>query len=334
MKKIFQTILFLAALAGPITTNGDGITTISKTNKLLKQGELAFKKGDFKTAIQAYESALKESSEVPAQANMNLGSAYFQTKDFPKAQKNYQTAASSLNSPGLKSVAYQQIGNIFSEQKDYKSALDWYKKSLKTNPANESARFNYELAYKLNKKKEEEEKKENPEKDKKQNPENKQDQKDQKDQKQDQKKEDKGKEGKDKDGKDKDQKGKEDEKNGQKPGEQQKGKGPDSKDGKDPKKGDDANAPETDKESAVGKEKNQEEKDKDGKEESKNKKDESNVDDPNAIRVDKKKLQETGLSEEQAKSLLEAMKQSEVKYLQQRRFKSPKGGADKSKQRW
>jgi tetratricopeptide (TPR) repeat protein len=326
MNLLIRYVLMMCILFFPLVTNGDGITSISKTNKLLKQGEEAFKKRDFKTAIQAYESAIKESTEVPAQANMNLGSAYFQVKDFTKAQRNYQNAATSLNSPSLKSVAYQQIGNIFSEQKDYKSALDWYKKSLRANPLNESARFNYELAYKLNKKAEEAEKKNNPNKDNKQDKQEKKDQKQDQKQGQDQKKEDKGQE--------KDQKGKEEEKKGQKPGEQQKGKDQDSKDGKDPKKGDDPNAPETDKESAEGKEKNKEEKDKEGKEESKSKKDESNVDDPNAIRVDKKKLQETGLSEEQAKSLLEAMKQSEVKYLQQRRFKSPKGGSDKNKQRW
>jgi len=323
-------ICLFVFLTIPYMSNGDGISTISKTNKLLKQAEEAFKKKDFKTSIQAYEGALKESSEIPAQANMNLASAYYQAKDFPKAQKNYMAAASGLNAPGLKSVAYQQIGNIFSEQKDYKSAIDWYKKSLKANPENESARFNYELAFKLNQKKEEQQKKQNPQKDTKQNPENQKDKKEQdKGKEQENKEEQKGKEGKDKD-----QNGKEDKKNEPKPGQQQKGGGDDGKDGKESKKGDDPNAPESDKESAVGKEKNKEEKDKDGNAESKNKKEESNADDPNAIRVDKRKLQETGLSEAQAKSLLEAMKQSEVKYLQQRRFKSPKGGIDKSKPRW
>jgi tetratricopeptide (TPR) repeat protein len=324
MYLIIRFTITIGILFFPFDTNADGITSISKTNKLLKQGEEAFKKRDFKTAIQAYESAIKESSEVPAQANMNLGSAYFQIKDYTKAQKNYQNAASSLNSSVLKSVAFQQIGNIFTEQKDFKSALDWYKKSLKVNPLNESARFNYELAYKLNKKAEEEEKKNNPNKDNKQDKQEKKEQKQDQKQGQDQKNDDKG-EGKDK-------KGKENEKKDKKPGDHQKGKGQDSKDGKDPDKGDDADAPETEKESGLGKGKTLEEKG--GKEDSKNKKDESNVDDPNALRVDKKKLQETGLSEEQAKSLLEAMKQSEVKYLQQRRFKSPKGGSDKNKQRW
>jgi len=156
--------------------NADGINTISKTNKLLKKADNSFKIKDYKNAIKSYEEALKESSEVPPQANLNLGLAYLQTKDFQKAQKNYLTAATSLSSPNLKSIAYQQIGNIFSQQKDYKSAIDWYKKSLLANPENEAARFNYELAYKLNKQKEEQEKKENPNNDK-QKPENQKDKK-------------------------------------------------------------------------------------------------------------------------------------------------------------
>lgn len=309
--------------------NADGINTISKTNKLLKKADNSFKIKDYKNAIKSYEEALKESSEVPPQANLNLGLAYLQTKDFQKAQKNYLTAATSLSSPNLKSIAYQQIGNIFSQQKDYKSAVDWYKKSLLANPENEAARFNYELAYKLNKQKEEQEKKENPNNDK-QKPEN------QKDKKQGEKDQEKGKEGNEKnqnDKKDSSEKNEEQNKKDAKQGPQQ-GKGPDSKNNQEAKKGDDPNAKEGDKESSIGKEKNMKEEDKEGKEESKNKKEESNIDDPNALRVDKKKLQETGLSESQAKSLLEAMKQSEVKYLQQRRFKSPKGGTDKNKPRW
>jgi hypothetical protein len=58
------------------------------------------------------------------------------------------------------------------------------------------------------------------------------------------------------------------------------------------------------------------------------------MDDPEAQRMDRKKLQEAGLSETQARNLLQAMRQNEVKYLQQRRYKSQKGGSDKDRPKW
>ena len=48
----------------------------------------------------------------------------------------------------IKSVAYQQLGVLASEQKKYPEALATFKESLKANPANEESRYNYELVKK------------------------------------------------------------------------------------------------------------------------------------------------------------------------------------------
>ncbi len=281
------------------------------------------KKKDFKTAIQSYEEALKESPDIPAQANMNLGHAYYQTGDFKKAQKNYLSAATNLNSSSLKSLAYQQIGNIYSSQKNYQAAAEWYKKSLKTNPENESARFNYELAYKLNRKQEENQNRQNPDK----KDQNKKDQ-DQNKEKQNQKNpQDKNQGDKGQDQKSSEKENKEDPKQGtpqnKKQGPQQGNKPGQEQPGE--------SKSESDKKQEGAKEENPDES---GKDKSAKKNQESNMDDPDAQRMDRKKLQEAGLTEEQAKSLLQAMRQNEVKYLQQRRFKSQKGGADKQGPKW
>ncbi len=312
----------------------DGITSIAKTNKFLKQAEEFMKKKDFQKAITSYESAFKEDPEIPAQAHLNLGSAYYQTGKYAKAQKSYLTAANTLSNPALKSQAYLQMGNIYATQKDYKSALEWYKRSLKTQPENDMARFNYELAYKLLKKQEEQEKKNNPEKqDPKQN--QNQNQEQNKDQKENQnKQEQNGQKGQDQNEKkpgEKNQENKTGQQKGQDNNKNQKESG--SKPGADEsKEAENAIAKEGEKEKGNGKE---EQEDKAGDKDSKNKgKEETEGKDPNAIKVDKNKLQQIGLSEDQAKALLEAMRQSEVKYLQQRRFKSKKGGSDSDKPKW
>lgn len=302
--------------------NADGISSIAKTNRLLKTAEEAYKKKDFKTVIEAYEAALKEQSDLPEQVAYNLGNAYLETKQYNKASKNFQNAAATAKSGTLKSSAYQQLGNISATQSDFKSALDWYKKSLKNNPKNESARLNYELAYQLNKKKEEQQKQNQPK------PENKEENKEQKkeEKQKDQKQQTDQKEGKQGE-KDQKQAQNEDKQGQKKQGKQEKGK--DGKEGEDPN----AQTSEADQKGENG---NQEEEDKEGKEKSKSKGGESNMDDPNAVKVDKQKLLESGLSEEQARSLLQAMRNSEVKYLQQRRFGSKKDRNRESsgKPRW
>ena len=325
MKFLQFQLLFLLLVISVFSVNGDGITSIAKTNSLLKKADEAFKSKDYRTAIRSYEDALRERSDLPPQTQLNLGNAYFLSKQFEKAQKNYLAASAATASPAIKSIAYQQIGNIFSESKDYKVAMDWYKKSLKSNPENTGARFNYELAYKLNQKAEEEKKQnqqQNPEKDK--QDQKKQDKQEQ--QKQDQQKGGNGKEGKDKEN----EKGKD--QPGQDKKEQQKKGGKDGQDQNKPGNQGDETV-DKDKPNKDGKNNADEQEAKDGKEKSAKKGQESDELDPNAVRVDKKKLMETGLSEEQAKSLLQAMRQSEVKYLQQRRFGSKKGGSS-GRVRW
>ena len=61
---------------------------------------------------------------------------------------------------------------------------------------------------------------------------------------------------------------------------------------------------------------------------------ESDSQDPEAYRMDKKKLRESGLNEEQAKNMLKAMRQSEIKYLQQRQFRGKNNQKVNSGPRW
>lgn len=296
--------------------NADGITRISKTNKFIKEAEEHFKNKAYKNAVKAYENALKETPELPGQLHMNLGHAYYQMKNWEQAQKQYQTAAAKLNANSLKSQSFQQIGNIWFKQQDYANALEWYKKSLKANPGNAEARFNYELAYQ--KAKEKAQQQPPPKADK---PES---QKDQAKDKQNQPGKPENKEPENQDKQQEEQK-KEEEKPQNKPGKQKdKGGKSESSDEKDAPEG----------EEQKDKSGKSEKADEEGQENSEQKKQEAQAEDADAVRIDRKKLMESGLTVEQAKTLLNAMKQSEVKYLQQRRFKSPKGKKSSEGPRW
>lgn len=265
------------------------------------------KEKKFRQAIKSYEEALKENPELPAQVKLNLGHAYYETGQNRQAQKYYLASMPGLTSPSEKANACLQLGNLFVREKDYKSALDWFQKSLLQQPDNRIARKNFELAWHLNKKKEEEEKKKNPERN----------QDNQQQNNQNQKKEDPGqnKSGQNQTGNGKD--------GATKPNQNQQSKKNGEEKSKDSKK----------QEEKRGGEEKEEEKDLNGQN-SKKKTNESNAEDPESYRVDRQKLRESGLNEEQAKNMLQAMRQSEVKYLQQRRFKGKNGSKSKSGPRW
>jgi tetratricopeptide (TPR) repeat protein len=278
------------------------------------------KEKNFQEAARAWEEALKEKPDLPAQVKLNLGHAYYAAGRWKLAEKNYQNAIAALNSPAQKSVACQQIGNLFSRKQDYKSALEWYQKSLLHDPENRSARLNFELAWKLRKQQEAEEKKQTEQ----QNPEKQKNPQDQNNNDQSQQPQSSGSDKKD--GKDA---AKNEQKEGEK-GDKRKGGGNrDEQQKKDAQQQKDSEEQQSDQQGKGGEKSPAQE-----GEDSKDKNSNADADDANAMRMDKKKLRESGLTEEQARNMLEAMRQSEVKYLQQRRFRGKNSGSGGDGRRW
>jgi Ca-activated chloride channel homolog len=182
---------------------------IGKINSIKSEAKEAYLKGDFTTAIEKYRY-LKDSLKVNEdEVLLNLANAYFQVNDTINSFQQYQRLTQSSNSK-IKTVAHQQMGVLANRQGKFEEALASFKQALKADPANEDARYNYELVKKKleeQKKKEEEEKKKDP---------NKQDQN--KDQQKDQNKDQKDNQQQNKDNKDqqnKDQKDKQDQQNKQ-----------------------------------------------------------------------------------------------------------------------
>ncbi len=276
------------------------------------------KEGDFKTAEKSYQSAIKEKSELPSQVFLNLAHAAFELGKKAAAKKNYLSVLAGSGPAQQKSNACLQLGNLSAQEKNYPEALEWYKKSLLLDPENQKARKNYELAWKLKKQKEEEENKQNQDKQQNQenqnNPENKSSETNST-----QKQSNRGKDPKTEN---KDQENKKEK-------EQGKGNG-DKNNGKDAQQQKDALNQKSDEPGKDGEQSNPENEG----DLSKNKTTQSNFNEPDAYRVDKQKLRESGLSEEQARNMLQAMRQSEIKYLQQRKFRGKNNSPGYSGQRW
>ena len=129
-------LLFLFAAAG---VQAQGMPERS----LVRKGNRQYHKGEYDAAIGRYEEALKA---APGQfeATYNLGNALYKAERFDRAEQTMmQAAADSLRSEAERAEAFYNLGNAQFKQQKYKEALESYKQSLRLNPADMEAKYNY-----------------------------------------------------------------------------------------------------------------------------------------------------------------------------------------------
>lgn len=270
-------VLLLLMMIGP------GPGDIGKINTAKSEAKKAFQRGEFSKAVAEYKYLTDSLGIKEDEVSMNLAHSYFELNDTINAQNAYLPLSSSLNKK-FKSLASQQLGVLANRQGKFEEALNYFKNSLKADPTNEEARYNYEMVKKkLEEKKKQEEQQQNKDK----------------------KKDDKDK----KDDKNKDQKDNKENK--------------DQKDQKDKKDQQDKDKEQKEKDQKDQKNKEQQEKDKKQKEEQQ-KKDEENKDKKDIPPSVSEKLKDMKMSEDKARMVLEAMKNQEVQYLQQNKRKATK----------
>ena len=283
---------------------GSDISTANQHKKLALE---AFKANDFSTAIQHYSILVDSLGQTDDGLMLNLGNAYYarsmELNEIFKADRSqlnkkelaelFTTSEKSMKcyeklskSPDadIRAKANNQAGVIALKLGDAKTAEGMFKEALKANPYDENIRYNYELAKKLNKEKEEEKKKED---------EKKEEQKDKEEEKEDEK----NKEEKDKEEKKEDK--------------QSKKEDTDKEDGKPEKEENKSN----EKSNKDGGDKD--DKGKDGKSGGANEENEKESDGKPASSELKKRLKEMNMSKERAKMILEAIKNQETQYYQQ-----------------
>jgi len=124
------------------------INKINRVNRAKRAAEEAYKGEDFEKAISEFRMLTDSLGVNEDPIYLNLGNAYFQQKDTANAVQFYAKVLSS-NDNNLRSLAYQQMGIINKQKNKLKEAMSDFKSSLKSNPANEDARYNYELLKKI-----------------------------------------------------------------------------------------------------------------------------------------------------------------------------------------
>ncbi len=131
-----------------INISGVDLNRISRINKLKKEAELAYKNEDYTHAIAAL-SLLTDSLQVNEDpVLLNLANAYFMNNDTSSAKVWYAKVLGTEDN-ALRSLAHLQLGVIQHQQNKFNEALTQFRSALKADPANEDARYNYELLKKL-----------------------------------------------------------------------------------------------------------------------------------------------------------------------------------------
>lgn len=116
---------------------------------LVRKGTRQYNKGNYEQAIGRYEEALKA---APGQfeATYDLGNALYKAERFDRAEQTMmQAAADSLRSDTERAEAFYNLGNARFKQQKYKEALESYKQSLRLNPSDQEAKYNYAYTKRL-----------------------------------------------------------------------------------------------------------------------------------------------------------------------------------------
>lgn len=132
---------------------------ISKINRAKAKAKDAFQAGNYQEAASLYTYLIDSLGVQEDEVLLNRAHAFYLQKDTARAQSDYQALAQSPKNE-IASKADVQLGLIANQNKKPEQALSLFKQAIKADPANQEARYNYEmLKKKLDAKKKEEEKK-------------------------------------------------------------------------------------------------------------------------------------------------------------------------------
>ena len=293
---------------------------IARINKAKKEAEMAWQAGDYKLARDKY-LYLKDSLGVEDETLLlDLAHAHIMLKDSASARQLYEELTGSSKAP-IRSVAYQQLGALAFQQKKYDEALDLFKQALRANPANEDARYNYELVKRLL-----EQQQQNKDKNQEQNQQNQQNQQNNKDQQQQNQQNQQNQQ------KQENQQ-KQDQQNKEQNQQQQQDKKQQNQQQDQKQQESDKQDQQKQQQEQANEQKQQQDKGKEQPQQDKKAQEEQSKPDEQQLPFDKEKLKEMKISEEKARMILEALQNREAQYIQQLRHK-PSKKPDSSKPDW
>lgn len=105
----------------------------------------AYEKGDYVNAEAGYREALLVTPD-DARLHFNLGNALTRQGKFDEAVTAFEQFKSMTSDPRQRAAADYNIGNIHGAKEEWAKAAERYRESLRANPNDAQAQYNYELA--------------------------------------------------------------------------------------------------------------------------------------------------------------------------------------------
>jgi Ca-activated chloride channel family protein len=116
-----------------------------KVNNDIEKGNEAYKKSDFKTAIENYKNALRREPKNNT-ARFNLANALQRENETQQAKKKYDEVIANADINSLKYESNYNKALAFVKEKDLQNAITFFEESLKENPSDDDARENLQKA--------------------------------------------------------------------------------------------------------------------------------------------------------------------------------------------
>lgn len=145
MHRYFHILLFVVA----VSVADAAAAQQMPERAAVRSGNRQFHKGNYEASIERYRKAL---TFAPSsfEATYDLGNALYKAERYDQAEQTMrQAAADTLRTETERAEAFYNLGNAQFRQQKYKEALESYKQSLRFNPADMEAKYNYAYTKKL-----------------------------------------------------------------------------------------------------------------------------------------------------------------------------------------
>lgn len=124
--------------------------------KVIREGVRAYKEGAFEDAEVQFRKA-ESINQESYEAEFNTGTALYAQEKYEETVKQYESLLDATKEDEKTAQIWHNIGNSLLEAEQYAPSIEAYKNSLRKNPSDQETRYN--LAYALQKLKEQEEQK-------------------------------------------------------------------------------------------------------------------------------------------------------------------------------
>ncbi|MDE6570203.1 MAG: tetratricopeptide repeat protein [Alistipes sp.] len=145
MHRYFHILLFVVA----VSVADAAAAQQMPERAAVRSGNRQFHKGNYEASIERYRKALTF-APTSFEATYDLGNALYEAERYDQAEQTMrQAAADTLRTETERAEAFYNLGNAQFRQQKYKEALESYKQSLRFNPADMEAKYNYAYTKKL-----------------------------------------------------------------------------------------------------------------------------------------------------------------------------------------